>query len=172
MPTPLQYPLVNGYRQSFVSTEVRFVNPSIAGSSGGQALALALRGYKSIKYTRKRERAELRGNSPDPLAKTRGENKYTCEAEYALAEYNAIQSALADLSGGGYGDVFFSLQITHAEPGLPTVVDSVLGATIDSTENDSAAGPDPTMRKMDFGPLKVLFNGVDDLQVPLQGSQT
>lgn len=171
MPT-VQYPLVNGARQSFVSTEVRFVSPSLANSQAGVALSLALRGYKSIKYSRKRERAELRGNSPDPLGKTRGENKYECEADYALEEYKAIQAALQAIQSPGYGDVFFALQITHAEPGLTSVVDSVLGCTLDTTENDSAAGPDPTMRKISFSPLKVLFNGIDDLAVPLQGSST
>jgi len=171
MSTPIQYPLVGGVRQSFVSTEVRFVQAAVGSSAAGQTLSLALRGYKSIKYSRKRTRAQLRGNSPDPLGKTRGENEYTCEAEYALAEYNVIQSALQNIQEG-YGDVFFAIFVTHAEPGLDAVTDQILGCTLDDTENDSAAGPDPTMRKISFSPLKVLFNGVDDLHFPLQaGSQ-
>lgn len=170
MSTPIPYPLIGGYRQSFVSTEVVFAQPALGSTSAGQALALSLRGYKSIKYSRKRTRAVVRGNHPDPLGKTRGENEYECEVEYLIAEYNAIQNAIQSLQAG-YGDVFFSLVITHAEPGLDAVTDSVLGCTIDTTENDSAQGPDPTMRKMSFSPLKVLFNGVDDTQVPLTGAQ-
>ena len=166
----ISYPLINGYRQSFVSTEVNFVQPSIGSSAAGQSLSLALRGYKSIKYSRKRTRAMLKGNSPDPLGKTRGENEYTCEAEYALEEFNAIQAALQGIQQG-YGDVFFGLFVTHAEPGLDAVTDQILGCTLDDTENDSAQGPDATMRKMSFSPLKVLFNGIDDLEIPLQGSQ-
>ncbi len=168
--TPIQYPIIGGYRQSFVSTEVTFVQPAVGASAAGQALQLALRGYKSIKYTRKRTRAVVRGNHPDPLGKTRGENEYTCEVEYLLAEYNAIQAALQSLQAG-YGDVFFNLVIIHAEPGADSVTDSVIGCTIDTTENESQQGPDPTMRKMEFSPLKVLFNGIDDVQVPLQGAQ-
>lgn len=167
MATPISYPLVNGYRQSFVSTEVTFAQPGLGGSGAGAALQLALRGYKSIKYTRKRARTVVRGNHPDPLGKTRGENEYTCEVEYLLSEYQAIQAAIQALQAG-YGDVAFSLIITHAEPGSDPTTDTIIGCTIDSTENDSAQGTEATMRKMDFAPLKILFNGIDDVQVPLQ----
>lgn len=167
MATPISYPLINGYRQSFVSTEVTFTQPAVGATSGGQALQLALRGYKSIKYTRKRSRTMVRGNHPDPLGKTRGENEYTCEVEYLLAEFQAIQDAIQQLQAG-YGDVSFNLVVTHSEPGSDPTTDTIVGCTIDSTENDSAQGTEATMRKMEFAPLKIFFNGVDDVTVPLQ----
>ncbi len=50
-----------------------------------------------------------------------------------------------------------------------TISDVIQGCTIDSTEADNAEGTDPTKRTFDLSPLKILFNGVDDLAVPLQG---
>lgn len=166
MATPISYPLVNGYRQSFVSTEVTFSQPGLNGAAG-QALQLALRGYTSIKYTRKRSRTMVRGNHPDPIGKTRGENEYTCEVEYLLSEFQAIQAAIQALQAG-YGDVAFNMIVTHAEPGSDPTTDTIIGCTIDSTENDSAQGTEATKRKMEFNPLKILLNGIDDTQVPLQ----
>src|SRR5271165_7116200 len=109
MTTPIAYPLLNGVRQSFVSTEVRFAAPSLGATQGGTALSLNLRGYKSATYGRTRTRGMMYGNHPDPLGKTRGKNEYKCELEFAIAEVNAIQQALQSLAGGasGYGDVFF-----------------------------------------------------------------
>lgn len=165
----IPYPLVNGFRQSFVSTSVRFAKASIAGSPGGIALSLALRGYTKIKYKWKRTREMPRGNHPDPLGKTRGENEYTCEAEYLMAEANAIVQTIAQIKSG-FGDLFFDLIVTHAEQGTDTVTDSIIGCTLDSLENDSAQGAAPTKRAFEFSPLKILWNGQDNNAVVLRST--
>ena len=169
MSTPISYPDINGVRQSFVSSEIKFAQPAIGGSVGGATLSLNLRGYKAADYGRKRTRGELRGNHPDPLGKTRGSNAYTGKFTYALAEALAIRNALQALAGGssGYGDVFFSVIVTHSETGFDTQTDSVLGCTLDDDQIKLAEGVEATMVELDFSPLKVLINGVDDVTNPL-----
>ncbi len=169
MGTPIAYPLLNGVRQSFVSTEIRFATAAIGATQGGTTLNLNLRGYKSANYGRTRSRTKMWGNHPDPIGKTRGKNDYKAEFEYAIAEVYAIQQALQALAGGasGYGDVFFSMFVTHSENGFDTVVDSILGCTFDDDELSIAEGTEGMYQKLNFNPLKVIRNGVDDVQFPL-----
>jgi hypothetical protein len=169
MSTPIAYPLLNGVRQSFVSTEIRFAAAAIGTTQAGQTLSLNLRGYKSCNYGRTRDRTIMYGNHPDPIGKTRGKNAYKCEVEWAIAEFLAIQNALIALTGGtsGYGDVLFSMQITHSENGFDTIVDTVSGCTLDMDEMSLTEGTEATYQKMDLHPLKVLRNGFDDVQFPL-----
>lgn len=155
MPSTIQYPLINGVRHSFSSVELRLA---------GQIFV----GFKSVNYSRKRGRTTVFGNSPDPLGKTRGKNEYSGDCELYLAEWNAFQAQL----GAGYGDVFFDVVVQYSENGFDTLTDTLRGCTMDSTDASNGEGTDPTVRKFDLGPLKILFNGVDDLETPLVGVQT
>lgn len=146
----LTYPLIQGVRHSLNSLEFK---------ANGRIYI----GFKSLNFTRKRNRALVRGNSPDPLAKTRGENEYTADCEMYLAEFNLMQSDL----GPGYGDVSFTVFATWTENGFDTITDILLGCNLDSTESNNAQGPDPTVRKFDLSPIKILYNGIDDLTTPL-----
>lgn len=158
MASALQYPLVNGVRHSFASIEVK-----VAGQ---------IYYATSVNYSRKRNRTIVRENHPDPVGKTRGSNDYTADIEMLLAEFNLLQAALvaqANQQGlnGGYGDVFFEVVVTYSENGLDTVADHIIGCTLDSTESSNAEGTDPTKRKFEMSPLKILFNGQDDVSTPL-----
>jgi len=155
MPTPIQYPLINGVRHGYSSIEIKINNQIYTA-------------FKSINYSRKRSRTMLRGNSPDPLGKTRGTNEYSSDCEMALAEFNLMLSLL----GPGYGDVIFQVTATYTESGFDTISDVLIGCTVDSTDVSQSEGTDPLYRKFDLLPLKILFNGVDDLQTPLTGVQT
>jgi len=150
MTTPLVYPLINGVRHSLNSVELK-INGRI------------YIGVKSFNYTRKRNRSLVRGTSPDPIAKTRGENEYSADCELYLAEFNLVQ---ADL-GPGYGDIPFTAYATWTENGFDTITDVLTGCTLDSTEANNSQGSDPTVRKFDLAPLKILYNGIDDLATPL-----
>lgn len=157
--TPIQYPAINGVRHSWASVEVKV---------GTQIFYVT-----SVNYSRKRNRTMVRENHPDPVAKTRGSNDYSADIELLLAEFNALQAALiaaANAAGlnGGYGDVFFSVVVQYSESGLDTVTDTILGCTLDSTEASNSEGTDPTKRKVDLSPLKILFAGQDDLATPLK----
>lgn len=155
MTTPILYPLINGVRHSFASIELKL---------GSQIFI----GFKSINYSRTRTRTKVRGNHPDPLAKTRGENDYTADCELYFAEFVLFLSQF----GSGYGDQVFQVLTTYSENGFDTIQDTINGCTIDTTEASQSQGPDPLIRKFELNPLKVLFNGLDDLTVPLAGVTT
>lgn len=154
--TPIQFPLINGVRHSFSSIELKF-------SSTTPALVVVTVGVKSINYSRTRNRTMVRGNHPDPLAKTRGENEYKGDIEVYIAEFHQLMTGL----GAGYGDVPFQVFVTYTENGFDTIADVLNGCTIDTTDASNSQGTDPTARKFELNPIKILFNGVDDLKVPL-----
>ncbi len=153
----LQYPLVTGFRHGFASLSAEFKLPSGA--------TLTFRGFKSIDYNRKRDRGIIRGNHPDPLAKVRGENSYTGSVEVYLAEFQA----LIDELGPGYGDIPFTLLVHFVEGGFAGIQDELLGCTLDGTDASNGQGTDGISRKIDLSPLKIKFDGVDDVETPLQG---
>lgn len=158
MPSAISYPLTNGTRHSWASVEAKVA---------GQIFYVT-----AVNYSRKRNRTIVRANHPDPIAKTKGSNDYSADIEMLLSEYNALQAALiaqASQAGlnGGYGDVFFSVVVQYSENGLDTVTDTILGCTMDSTDASNAEGTDPSKRKFDLAPLKILFAGQDDLGSPL-----
>jgi hypothetical protein len=158
MTDQLTVPLVNGCRHSFASIELKLA---------GQIFL----GFKSINYSRTRSRGEVRGAHPDPIAKTRGENAYTADCELFLAEFMAFLAVVCgsdDISG--YGDIAFDVTVTYSEDGFTTIVDEIIGCHVDTTEASNGQGTDPTVRKVDLGPLKVRFNRKDDLKTPLTPS--
>ena len=159
MATPIQYPLTNGVRHSWASVEIKLA---------GQIFYIT-----AVNYARKRNRTIVRENHPDPVAKTRGANEYSADVELLLSEYTGLQAALISQASqqglnGGYGDVFFQVVVSYSENGLDTITDTILGCTMDSTESYNTEGTDPSKRKIDLQPLKILYNGQDDLASPLQ----
>lgn len=149
----LEFPYINGVRHSFASIEFKF-------QVAGQKVQVFL---KSINYTRTRGRGLVRGNHPDPIAKTRGENEYSADIELYRAEWHLLKETL----GEGYGDVSFLALVTYGENGFETVTDEIIGCTLDSTEASNTQGSDPTVLKFNLAPLKIKFGGTDDLAVPL-----
>ena len=153
--TPLAYPQINGCRHSFASIELK-----MAGQE--------FKGIKSINYTRTRSRGKVMGTSPDPIAKTRGENEYTAEVEIYFAEFMLFLSLLkGDAPPDGYGDVFFDCTVTYGENGFDVVTDEIIGCTLDTTDASNSQGSDPTVRKCTLNPVKIRFGGMDDLAIPL-----
>ena len=159
MPTvsTIPYPMTNGARQSFVSIEVKL---------NGQIFM----GITKIDYKRTRERTVVTGTNADPLGKTRGENKYEASCDVYLAEFN--QFMVSTMGGNGYGDVFFSVDVTYSENGFDTIHDTLIGCTVDSTEASNSKGTEGLVRAVNLAPLKILFNGIDDNASPLQGVQS
>jgi hypothetical protein len=149
--TPIPYAIVNGSRHSPVSLELKFNG-------------LLYVGFKSAQYSRKRSRAMAKGNSPDPLGKTRGTNVYTASVEFLIAEFNQLIRQM----GPGYGDQFFSVTCTYTENGFDTITDEILGCTIDSTEATAdQTSDDPLYRMVELTPVKIRFDRLDDLLIPL-----
>ncbi len=154
MSDALVYPLVRGKRHGFVNLTAIF---SLAGGKKVQMYV------KSVNYGRTRSRGFVRGNHPDPIAKTIGENEYKASVEMALAEYRLL---VADL-GPGYGDVDFDLFVTYGLDGFETVTDEIIGCNLDDDDASNSQGPDPLMRKIDLTPLKIKMAGIDDLKIPM-----
>jgi hypothetical protein len=158
--TPLSYPQINGVYYDFSSIELRI---------DGQIFI----GFKSITYTRTRSRVMVRGNSPDPLGKTRGINEYSAECEMYLPEFNELENLILGAGNtDGYGEVFFDIFVTYTENGFDTIQDQLIACTFDSTDASHAQSADPLLRKFALNPLKIIFNGSDDLAVPLQAPPT
>lgn len=157
MPNPLTLPLINGVRHAASSVEVK-----VAG--------IIIVGVKSVNYSRTRTRSMVRGFHPDPVGQTLGENEYSADMEMYFAEYMLLQNTLLQLGGGkGYGDVTFDVLCTYGAAGFDTVTDTIRGCNLDSVETGLSQGPDAITRKINLGPLKILYGGIDDLAVPLVG---
>ncbi len=154
MADQLIYPLIRGVRHGFANITLKFA------LDGGKKIQMFC---KSINYGRTRNRGLLRGNHPDPIAKTIGENEYKASVEMAVAEYRLL---IAEI-GPGYGDKSFDTLVTYGLDGFATVTDQILGCTIDDDDASNSQGSDPLMRKLDLGPLKILMAGVEDLLVPM-----
>src|SRR5579859_3969276 len=148
----IQVPLINGVLYSFGHTLLRIASLEFTG------------GFTEINYERTRNREMGYSNNPDPVGKTLGENAYTANAVLYLAWWDALQRKL----GPGYGDVPFQLLVGYSADGLTFIQDVIEGATLDSLKADNKRSPSPLMRSVDFNPLKIRFNGIDDLKTPLQ----
>lgn len=153
--TPIQVPLTNGVVRSFGHVRLAIAGLEFTG------------GFKSIKRSRKREREMPMSNSPDPIGKTLGENKYQCSAVVYYDWWANLLLTVQQNLGPGYGDQPFTIYISYVGVNLNTYTDQVLNCTFDSTEADDAAGITALTREIDFNPTKILFNGVDDLADPL-----
>lgn len=159
--TPIPYPLINGVRHDWSSIELHVAGQIVIGR-------------KSINYSRVRTRAMAEGASPDPIGKTRGRNAYKADLELYLAEFNQIQALLSEQAaalggenGAGYGDVFFDVVVMYSSRGFDQITDTIKGCTLDSTDVAHGISPDALSRKFELNPLKILFNGLDDLLDPL-----
>ena len=157
----IPYPTVDGVRVSFVSLEVKVA---------GQIIPMV-----ALDYDRERKREMVRVNHSDPAGKTRGENDYTTEGEWLLAEWTYLQNLLQargqSLNGNpnraGYGDVFFTIDAVYSERGFDLVHDVILGCTLDSATNSAKTGAAGLTRKSKLNPVKILYNGLDDCATPL-----
>lgn len=154
MPTPIAYPNTTGFRAGFQSTLFKI---------NGQQFV----GYKSLEGERTRERALVYGANADPLGKTRGKNSYKFSVEVYVAEF---KSFMVDQFGAGYGDVQFSCEVDVTENGYDTQSYIVEGCTVDSSQFSFSEGSEPLTMKVDFNPVKIIFNNVDDNARPLSGA--
>jgi hypothetical protein len=157
---PIQVPNTTGAVRSFQHARLEIAGLEFTG------------GFKSIKRSRKREREMPYSNSPDPIGKTLGENKYQASAVlYYDWWMNLLQTVQQNL-GPGYGDFPFTIYMSYQGQdagypgGLVTYVDTILNCTFDTTEADDAAGNQALVREVEFNPTKILFGGFDDLAVP------
>ncbi len=157
---PIQVPITNGVVRSFGHVRLNIAGLDFTGL------------FKSIKRSRTREREQVYSNSPDPVGKTLGENKYQASGVlYYDGFMNLLQTVQYNL-GPGYGDQPFTIYISYIGVNLVPYTDTILNCTFDSTEADDAAGNTALTREIQFNPTKILFGGFDDLADPLISGQT
>lgn len=158
---PLRYPVINGVAYSWASVEM-----SITCEATGKTYDLKKAGYAAVNFSSTRDRGEPgRGPHPDPLFKGRGQNKYTGGFKLYLS---TLKFVVQDTLGGpGYGDRFFSVFVKYLENGMDPVTVEMRGCTLDSRKIDNASGTELTQCESDLSPLKIIFDGVDDVDDPL-----
>jgi hypothetical protein len=145
---PIESPLINGDRYDFASI--------IAHINGGLVL-----GVKEISYKNSKERGEVRGTSPQKLARTRGQ--YKCEASATL--YRREFDELITQLGDGYMEIVFPITVSYANDGQPLVTDTIVGCTINEDDHSNSSGTDPTEVKLTFDPMYILIKGI----APIKG---
>lgn len=153
---PIQVPLSNGVVWSFGHVTLNMAGLEFTG------------GFKSIKRSRTRTREMVESNSPDPVGKTLGTNKYQCSAELYLAWWFAMINTVENTFGKGYGDRPFEIKVSYTNNGFQTFTDRIVNCTFDSTTADDSAGNTALVRMVEFNPTKIYFAGKDDLADPLR----
>lgn len=153
--SPIMVPITNGVVRSFGHVKLQIAGMDFTG------------GFKSIDYSRKRDREMVMSNSPDPIGKTLGENKYEAKAEVYMDWLMNLIATVENIAPG-YGDQPFTIYVSYVGANLTTYTDTILNCTIDSTENNNKQGTAALTRTIDFAPTKILINGLDDLADPLQ----
>jgi hypothetical protein len=154
---PIPYPDSLGARHSWAS-----IRAIVAG--------VPILGIKKCTYSRIRTREIMHGTHPDPIGKTVGENAYKASIDLYLAEFQQLKSALIVQGAAqqvAYGDVFFILQVQYFAPGFQAINDEIDGCTLDETNADQSQGPGALLRGIELNPLKVKFDGDDDVSPAL-----
>jgi hypothetical protein len=137
------YPDINGTRYDFSSITV-----DIAG------------GYKpvgvtEINYSHGLDRGDVRGTSPERLGRTRGQ--YTPEASITM--YEAEWKVLRDKLGDGYLEKVFSMSVTYADDGQPTITDVIEGCTISNVEKGRSAGNEAATVALTLHVIRITEDG-------------
>ncbi len=153
--TPIQVPLINGVVWSFAHITLEIAGLEFTG------------GFKSIKYSRKRNREVVYSNSPDPVGKTLGQNEYSASGEMYLAWWLSTLRTIQKNLGEGYGDQSFSIFVKFNNKGFDPFVDEIQNCNFDSTDADNSVGTGALTRMVDFSPTKILFDQTNDLENPL-----
>jgi len=150
------YPLVNGARHSWASVEIK-VNDDI------------ILGITECNYKDSLDPTAVYGAGPRPIAFTLGRAEYDGDFSILLEEFNTLIQKL----GAGWKSKSFDIIVTHDESGsgLSTIVDTIKGCRITSTESaSSSANADPNVRKLPFKALDILWNGLSSLPAQVTAS--
>lgn len=124
-----------------------------------------LRTMKEVKYSQKRTRAKVPGNtkSQRPIAKTSGNYEFDkLTVTVTRAEAHAVRQLLSSKSADGesYGDVEVPIVAQYVERGLPTMVDSFKKCTLETDAGGTTYGSDPHYEDLVFDADSMTRNGM------------
>ena len=149
VPFAIQYPLINGHRFSFASLEI-IMN------------GIPQLGVKSLNYSDELMPGEIYGTAPQKLGQTRGKQKTTFDFEMYLLEWEVLRSSLG-LGGLGYGETYWTCQVTFAEIGQPIKVDLINGIRVNKVESSNSDGTDGSFVKISCSAFRLLQNSKDTI---------
>lgn len=141
----VSYPQINGVRHAWSSVELRVDGDIILGIT-------------EIDYKASLDPGEVRGAGSAPIAFTLGNSSFEGSLTILLQEFNTLVSKL----GAGWMGKAIEIIVSYDESGsgLSTIVDTIQGVRLTSVENSlSASSTDPTVRKLPFKALNILYNG-------------
>lgn len=139
----IQYPDINGKRYSFASIEAKI--------NGAKYL-----GFKSINYSDGIEPGIVKGTSPQPLGRTRGEYSASGDCEVYLEEAQAVIDAL----GEGWGEKPIQIVVQFAEDGKAVQTHQLNGVLLTKAEHSNAVGTDASSVKFTMSIISpILRNG-------------
>lgn len=143
-----KYPDVNGVRTSYCSIEL--------GIDG-----LKLKGVTSINYREPGEIGKLRGTSPHPIGRTRGQVTPEGDIEMYRAEWDELLKKLTKNGTFGYMELSWPVTVAYAEEISPetTVTDTLEGVRFLSPEVSNAEGTDAVKVKVTLDIMGILWNG-------------
>ena len=137
---------VNGKEYSWVSMELR------VGSSA------AIVGFTAIKYPWKVDHSKVMGTGRKALGMTRG-RLMTDSGSLTLLESEYLNLS----STPGWCDQTTEVIVSYAEPGLPTIVDTIRGVRFTGADAGAEEGADALKREVSFEFTDVLLNGVSPI---------
>ena len=137
---------VNGKEYSWVSLEIRV---------GDSAAIIAC---TAVKYPWKVDAAQVRGASRKALGMTRG--RLMTES----GSLTLLESGYRELSSvPGWCDETTEIVVSYAEPGLPTLVDTVMGVRFTGADGGAEEGNEALKREVSFEFTDILVNGVSPI---------
>ncbi len=140
------YPVINGNAFSWASVAFRF--------DGGEGIYV-----KEISYSHSVEREKIRGAGMRPLGMTRGE--YDAEGSMTLNEEG--YRALITKFGPGFMEKRFSISVSYAEIGQPTVTDELLDCRIASVEHNPSQGSEGLEVSIELSIMSIRESGINPL---------
>ena len=152
---PILVPLTNGFVRSIAHVRLEIAGLEFTG------------GFKAIKRSRKRSRELPMSNNADPVGKTVGENKCECSAEMYVDWYYNLIRTINQNYGAGYADQPFTIYTSFVGWNLVPHTDTIVGCTFDDDDGDDKTGPAALVRTVNFNPIKIYFDGLDDNSDPL-----
>jgi hypothetical protein len=117
--------------------------------------------FQEINYDWEASIGVLRGTgSAMKKARTRGEFDFTGSIILAKSDASELETILAALGMGGFGEASFDLTVTYSEFGQVGVNKDVLvGCRLISGSNSHSRSPDPLVVSYDLDIMDILYNG-------------
>ena len=101
-------------------------------------------GVRSIDFSEKRERKQVKGMRKDGTALGKTAGNYTAGKVKVVflvdTWHKIVKPRLKFLGNGSHGDAFFSIQLQRSEPGQGSMITDILECTIEEVSSPNSEG--------------------------------